>query len=415
MNKTRIIIRMLILLMLPLLISCTSKANNIDDKISTTDGYKKVIEANSKFAFNLFSTVINDKEISANSEMKTNVFISPFSISIALAMTYNGAMEDTKLAMAKTLQIDNIDTESVNKSFQYLMNVMQKDKSVETFIANSLWGRQGIAFNETYFKDMKTYYNAQISSLDFSDPKSLDMINGWIEDNTKGKIKEMLKNLDPEAILYLINAIYFKGQWTTKFDKKDTYESNFNLEDGTTKKAMMMNINDEEYAYMENDDFQLAALPYGKEENVKMYIFLPKQGRKVFEIAKRITNDVWLDAKNKAIKTELGQLSIPKFKIEFEKLLNDELVNMGMGIAFSGGANFRNIADMYLYISKVIHKAIVEVNEEGTEAAAVTVVMVNETAIKSINFIANHPFFFIIADDKTNTIMFMGILNNPTA
>jgi serpin B len=418
MNKT--IFSILILLVLSLLIGCTSSQNNdsgniIDNTISTTDEYGKLIEANMKFSFNFLSTMINDKKISDNGEMKTNVFVSPLSISTALAMAYNGAMEDTKSEMAKTLQINNIDTESVNKSFQYLINIMQKDKSVETSIANSLWSRKDVSFNEAYFNNMKTYYNAKVSPLDFLDPKSVDIINNWVNEKTKGKIKKLLDELSPDAILYILNAIYFKGQWTKTFDKNKTYESNFNLENGTTKKAMMMNTSKEDYTYMENDDFQLVALPYGKEENVKMYIFLPKQCKKICDIVKNFDYNLWKKTKDSMYKTRIDYLAIPKFKIEFERTINDDLVNMGMGIAFSDGANFKNIADMDLCISKVIHKAIVEVNEEGTEAAAVTGVVVGLTSVQdTLDFIADHPFFFIIADDKTNTITFMGILNDPT-
>ncbi len=461
MNKTKAIIYIALILALSILVSCnSSKQNNIDNitsatrkqkklaeikeqeklvevnnkiaemlygkeeyedignAISKTEEYKELTEANSTFAFNLFSTLIDNKEISANRKMKTNVFISPFSISAALTMTYNGAMGETKLAMAKTLQIDKLDTESINKSFLYLIKVLQKDKNVETSIANSLWGAKGIVFKEPFLNNMETFYNAQLTTLDFLDPISPDIINKWIEDNTKGKIKNMLKKIDPLAILYLVNTIYFKGRWTNPFDKEDTKEGNFNLENGTTKKVMMMNINDEEYNYTETETFQAIALPYGEKRTTRIYIFLPREGQKVYDLAKSFDYNLWKKTKYME-KAKINHLSIPKFRIEFEKLLNDELINMDMGIAFSDGANFNDISDEESFISEVLHSAIIEINEEGAEASASTYIedvvtdAIEET--KTIDFIADHPFLFIIDDYKTNTIMFMGILNDPTA
>ncbi len=370
-----------------------------------------VVTANTQFGFNLFDEI-------RKTEQDKNIFISPLSISIALAMTLNGAASETEQAMANTLQLQGLDTESINTGYAGLRQALQvADPKVVLTIANSLWARQDVPFKQDFLQRNTEYFEATVSTLDFTDPNTLTTINQWVDTNTNSKIQKILDEINPDAVLFLINAIYFKGTWQTEFDPSHTRDGTFHLgTDGEKQVPMMTRTGD--YAYHENPEekFQAISLPYG-DGRMSMYIFLPYPESDLNTFLDGLNTENWENWLSQFNEQEVF-LSMPKFKLEYKKTLNNPLQSLGMGIAFAAGAaDFSRMADLEalgknLYIGEVLHKAVVEVNEEGTEAAAVTSVGIRATSAPPA-FIADRPFFFAIRDNETKTVLFMGTVVEP--
>lgn len=370
-----------------------------------------VVTANTQFGFNLFDEI---RKI----EQDKNIFISPLSISIALAMTLNGASGETEQAMTHTLHLQQLGSESINTGYAGLRQALQvADPKVTLAIANSLWARQDVPFKQDFLQRNTQFFGAEVSTLDFTDPNTLPTINQWVNTNTNGKITKILDEINPDMVLFLINAIYFKGTWQTEFDPSRTRDGTFYLATGAEKQIpMMTRIGD--YLYSENYEakFQAISLPYG-DGRMSMYIFLPYPESDINTFLAGLNTENWERWMSQFREQEVF-LSMPKFKLEYEKTLNNPLQSLGMGIAFApGAADFSQMADLEvlgrnLYIGEVLHKAVVEVNEEGTEAAAVTSVGIRTTSAPPA-FIANRPFFFAIRDNETQTVLFMGTVVDP--
>ncbi|OFW62251.1 MAG: hypothetical protein A2Z35_00565 [Actinobacteria bacterium RBG_19FT_COMBO_36_27] len=375
---------------------------------------KNLTNANTKFGFNIFKKLVSE-------DKDKNVFISPLSILMALAMTYNGAVGETSLAMAEALEFEGFDLEELNQGFKDLMvSIKNADSDIEMEIANSIWYRMGFDIRADFSERNKKYFNSEVNEIDFSAPDAVDTINGWIEEETRGKIDKMLtENPADSVVMYLINAIYFKGDWTYPFDENMTDDDDFYLPDGTAKKVPMMSL-EENFAYYKGDDFSGIKLPYGQEK-MAMYIILPDEGVNVDTVIESLDAEKWSRIKDLFYGSQVS-LVMPRYKVEYGiKLLNDVLTDLGMGIAFKEGlADFSGIVNRESgdspWISKVLHKAVIEVNEKGSEAAAATVVEMVESAMpieEIINFVVNRPFFFVIADDRTGSILFMGKVVEP--
>jgi len=366
-----------------------------------------VFQAHNDFGFDIFKTL-------ALEEGNANIFISPSSIAMALSMVYNGAQGETKTAMEKTLHAQGIDMTMLNQENKRLSESLQNpDPKVTLSIANSLWIRQGKIIEKAFINEMKKSYNAEISTLDFNDSQSANTINAWVKNETRGKISQIVSSpISPEMMLYLINAIYFKGSWTTAFDKTLTEDRDFTPNKNEAIKHPFMRRHDD-FLYAETESTQSVILPYGANERLEMVIFLPKD---LQEFITNLNKDTWNDWMKKYKKTE-GTVLLPKFTMEYEKELKPLLVQLGMGIAFQDAANFNGIGTQ-LKISAVKHKTYVDVNEEGTEAAAVTsigmaVPAFNPEEKKIFYMEINHPFFFAIRDSQTQEIVFMGVVQNP--
>jgi serine protease inhibitor len=382
-----------------LLTGCAAVVSYDLDKVQTS-----IIDGNEQFAINIFKKLnIEDAD--------NNIFISPLSISTVLTMTYNGAGSTTKEAMAEALNYKDIELETINTGYKNLLTYLKNvDSKVQLNISNSVWFRKGEAINEDFLARNKENFDAQISKIDFQDPKAADTINGWIDKSTKGKIDKMVDSpISPHVVMYLINAIYFKGQWTKQFDKKLTFDGTFVTANGKQKEVKMMSRKDD-VEYGEIDNVKVVKLPYGKEK-ISMYCILPEECVNINDYINQFDVRKWNELKDSLSKTGDVILQIPRFKIEYGiKNLNDSLTALGMGEAFSQSADFSGIREG-IFISRVLHKAVIEVNEEGSEAAAVTVVeMMEAAALEPARFIADRPFIFIIADDETGTIIFMGKL-----
>ena len=395
-------------IMLLCLLSCSdgdSPPDNIGDvlDIISDPAFSSVATANTRFGFKLLSDV-------QSRELGTNIFISPLSISIALTMTYNGAVGETQLAMAEVLEIEGLDRDSVNRSNAALRESLEnRGSEVQLSIANSIWGRQGVEFNPDFLNRNREFFGAEITALDFGAPEAPETINGWVDTNTMGKVKKIVQRIDPRTLIMLINAIYFKGSWQEEFDKSRTRDGIFRLSDGSEKQVPMM-TREGAYPYFRGETFEAASLPYG-DGNVNMYIFLPDRGTNLDEFLGVLNSENWSNWLPQFREgTDDSMMILPRFKLEYEVQLNDTLKALGMDIAFGGGADFSGMGPS-LFISEVRHKAFVEVNEEGTEAAAVTVVVGVESEPPS--FIVDRPFFFAIYDDKTKSMLFMGIVVEP--
>ena len=365
--------------------------------------FSNVASANTTFGFKLLADL-------QKRQPDTNIMISPLSISIALTMTYNGAAGETQRAMANVLEIESLGINTVNRSNAALRNSLENtDPEVEIAIANSIWSRQGVEFNPSFLNRNREFFEAEIGSLNFNDPQAPEVINGWVETNTNGKIKQIVQRIDPGTLIFLINAIYFKGSWQKEFDKSATRDGIFYLSNGNEKRVQMM-YRKGAYPHFRGDNFEAARLPYG-DGKVSMYVFLSNRDSNLNDFIEQLSAQNWFSWMSQFQETtDDSEMILPRFELEYEVKLNDTLTALGMGIAFGMGADFSGMGTQ-LFISEVRHKTIIEVNEEGTEAAAVTAVV----GVKSLPpaFRVDRPFFFAIHDDRTQTILFMGIVTEP--
>jgi serpin B len=332
-------------------------------------------------------------------------------------MTYNGAAGETKNAMARALKIEGMSLDELNRASAELLKALKSsDPKIELAIANSLWARGGVRFKEDFLARNRQFYGAEISTLDFSTPQSVETINRWVKDNTKGKISQIIDRINADQVMFLINAVYFKGKWQKEFEKTLTKEQPFHMPGGQQKPVPMM-AQSGSYLYHRGDKFQAISLPYGK-GGVSLYLFLPDKGSSLDDFLKGLSYRKWEEWINNFNDTP-GDVKLPRFKLDYEKTLNESLNAMGMGVAFNPReADFSGIRpERDLYISEVKHKAIVEVNEEGTEAAAVTSVGVTATSIQApkqrFTFVADRPFLMAIRDSQTGAILFMGAVMEP--
>lgn len=369
----------------------------------------RLVQANNRLGFKIMDELSN-----GNSD---NIFISPSSILTALAMTYNGAEGETRRAMEKTLGFEEMPLEEINSAFADLLTLLNNpDPQVELALANSLWAREGVDFHRDFLERNSEYYKAEVTEIDFDQDDAADIINSWVKDNTGGKIEDLVESpIDTDSILFLINAIYFKGEWTNKFDPDETRVVPFTLADGSqTDHPLMFKYSS--FDYFQSDLFQAVRLPYGENERLGMFIFLPREGVSKEELYRKLQDEPWKKQTEKFYSME-GEIGLPRFQFEYEVSLNDTLESLGMGIAFDQDqADFSRMRPIppELFISEVKHKSFVEVNEEGTEAAAATSVEIAVTSMpETFSMIIDRPFIFTIADNMTGTILFMGEVTNP--
>jgi len=369
----------------------------------------RLVTANTRFGFKLFSEIVNQTP-------SKNVLISPSSVAIALSMVYNGADDTTRTAIANTLELGDMSLADVNQANAALeKNLEGVDPTVTVAIANSLWSRQGVSFQPNFLQQNQQFYDAEVASLDFSSPDAVGRINDWVSRHTAGKIPQIIDQISPDDVMFLINAIYFNGSWSNPFDPSLTRPQPFHLPDGTTKPHPLM-AQAGSYLYAETDQFQAINLPYG-DRHLSMLVFLPKQTSSLEAFQRNLTADNWVNWLTQ-FRRQPGAIQLPRFKTEFGIGLTDPLKALGMGIAFDPNqANFSNlIADGSVYISDVKHKTLIDVNEAGTEAAAATSIGITTTSMPvnpPFRMIVDRPFFYAICDNQTGAILFMGTVVNP--
>jgi len=378
-------------------------------QISLTSNQVSLIESENSFALDIFRKVM---ESSSESE---NVIISPLSISSALSMTLNGSDGATRDSMLEALRVNGLTPEMINNSDKNLTEALLKvDKRVLISIANSVWTENNFVVKKPFTDILTQFYNAESKSFDINDPLAPKQINSWIESKTNGLIKNMVDKLDQRTVMLLINAIYFKGMWKSQFDKGNTIQGSFYKPGGIVAQVPMMKQSSDFKIYI-GEGFTLAEFPYGQ-GNFVMDVILPDDNsgtENIIPLLNGTSFKGWLNLLYER-KTEL---TFPRFKYGYKKELKDILTDMGMGIAFTDNADFSNISDLNLQMSFVLHQAFIETNEEGTEAAAATIVGIIATSMPAGPLILNidHPFIYFIRETSTNSILFMGRVVDPLA
>ncbi|NMC39339.1 MAG: serpin family protein [Bacteroidales bacterium] len=376
--------------------------------INLTAEQIKLIDSENSFAFDIFNHVLN------SSEETENILISPLSISIALSMTLNGAEGDTRNAIIEALRLQGITPDEINTSYKSLAkDLLSVDKRVLISIANSVWTEDEFPVRQEFIDILKNYYDAESRSFDIDDPSTPDIINSWIEEKTNRLIKNMISELDDNTVMLLINAIYFKGKWKNQFDASKTTDGLFKRADNTSVDVPMMKQTENFKAYRGNG-FVIAELPYGQ-GNYVMNVLIPDNGKNLNALIPEL-NDANFSSWVSNMSSMKTDITFPRFKYEYKKELTDILSDMGMGIAFTENADFSQICGLYdLLISFIKHQAFIETNEEGTEAAAATVVGFELTSAPDFLVLnLDRPFIYIIRETTTNSIVFMGRLSDPS-
>jgi serpin B len=369
---------------------------------------EKLAMANTGFAFDLLKQI-------AGGQPNANVFISPFSVSSVLQMVANGAAGDTKPEMQRVLKTTGLAPDSLNAACKDLNESLNSQTNVILNLASAIWFQEGIHLKPGFVATNSRFFHAGLAPVDFQKPASAQIINDWADNSTHGKIKDVVQwPFDPLTKVILANAIYFKGQWAHPFDKSATKPRAFHLARGETKPTPMM-WQRKTFDYQEGDGFQAVRLPYAG-GRLQMYLFLPNPSSSPAKLLAGMDSNTWRDKILPGFRDREGTLAFPRFKLEYDVVLNDPLEALGMRHAFDD-ADFSAMASERLFVSKVKQKSFVEVNEEGTEAAAVTTgVMAAGIAMeppKPFEMIVDRPFFFVIGDDKTQSILFMGLVFDP--
>ena len=373
----------------------------------------RLIEAGNDFSFRFLEAVQRE-------DPSSNLFIAPLSASMALGMTMNGAAGNTYQEMRETLGFGSMSLEEINRGYRDLLDLLvDLDPRVDLGIGNSIWYREGFPVRTDFVDRAERYFDAVVRELDFSDSRAPGIINGWVQDQTANKIKSIVDApIDPSTVMFLINAIYFKGKWTKRFDKGKTSQASFFREDGTQGTVPLMEITDT-LLYAETEGYQAVDLPYGGGA-FSMTLVLPKGAGTVGDLVASLTPSSWSGIVGSLAERE-GTVRVPRFRLEWEKLLNETLQAMGMVDAFlPGAADFTGLSDqareMGLFVSKVKQKSYVDVNEEGTEAAGVTMVQIDRSAFPDrFDFRADRPFLFVIRERFSGTVLFAGAFMTPPA
>lgn len=383
-------------------------------------------DANNAFGFKMLSTLKKDSKAD-------NLFISPLSVSQVMKMAMNGAAGKTLQQMASVLQLEAAEPATINKQDQQLLAAITTpnaslvkmfkengggDPTFKLKIANSLWGNKNIVFAPEFISTCENSYKAFVKSADFSKQQTVTDINNWTSKQTEGKIPTIVQKLRESDLLVLINATYFKAPWEDKFEKQETKQLPFHTVAGTTPKVSMMHRH-ARFGYQDNANYQAVRLPYADHSNA-MYVLLPRESKNIDSVLAAMNDQTY---KNLAggFNAKLGDLYLPKFKFDYSKKLEAALQKMGMIDAFSSkDADFSKMTKTgpRPFVGSVLHKSYVDVNEEGTEAAAVTAMMMVGSGMprpeQPFQMKVDRPFLFIIANETTNSILFMGIVGDPT-
>ena len=363
----------------------------------------QVTDAYTGFGFDLFRRLRDD-------EPGDNVFVSPTSAALALAMIYNGAVGPTADEMALAMGLRHIDHQTINETNRLWIDVLRRtgDPLVELGIANSVWHREGLPLRDSFRDEVATHYDAELRPM-----TTAQAINAWVARATRGRIDEIVSPPIPaKVVAYLINALYFKADWTHQFDRKDTQDGPFHLEDGSTVTMPMM-VRTARFEMRSDQDMAMVRLPYGT-GRFSMILALPRDGRGLGVIAERLEPACWSEWLSEFGEPSKLRVQLPRFEIEWEASLVETLRAMGMEAAFDAGlADFSAmVRGGGVWIDEVLQKTYLKVDEEGTEAAAVTKGDVAVSAPPTIEF--DRPFFLAIYDHVTETILFLGQINDPS-
>lgn len=402
------------LMMATMTVSCTkeevtpdeplSNENNDLKDISLTRTEQELVKGSNDFAFNLFRKVTSQK----------SEIISPISITYALGMLNNGAVGETQAEINKVLGFGETGVDGINDFCRKMLTEAPNlDKLTKVMIANTIYMNNGYELKPDFITKANTCYDAEPETRDFYDGQTRDVINKWGNDHTEGMIPEVLTEdeFDPSAVSYLLNAIYFKGAWAEKFDKGNTKDETFTTETGEEKQVPMMH-QEHGFGYTETDDCQALCLPYGNNA-YRMTILLPKEGKTISDVAQTLTADTW-QRKYVWMSSAIADVKLPRFESQSDLGLVKIMSVLGMPTAFTRDADFSNFCNAHTFIGLMKQVAKIKLNEEGTEAAAITVIGVMDvsTGIASeplrVNFHATRPFLYVISEQSTGAIFFIG-------
>ena len=356
------------------------------------------------FAFGLFQDIVSN-------DGSDIVFLSPLSASLALSMTANGASETTRQEMLSVLGFD-CSIKEVNEYNRSVMDLFASEPDgVELNAANSIWVSDAFPLKGRFCRTVRKNYDAMVTNLDFSDPASPSVINRWCADNTAGRIDKMIVAIDPATQLYLLNALYFKGLWTTPFDTALTREDIFHGDSNDSQVKFM--YNKAYFPYYIGPEGSMVELPYGDDRNFVMDVIIPPDGLSADEFVIGLDSES-LSRLSSGLQTDEIRLMLPSFKAEYDVSLNAALQRLGMKEAFTSSADFSDMSKEPLMISEVRQKTFIEVNEEGSEAAAITSVSMMRASLgpEPVRFTVDRPFVFLIRERTSGTVLFMGLVRN---
>ena len=379
--------------------------NNTDPGVQSVNISANFATKTTDFAFDFW------KKLEASETFGKNYFVSPLSLHLALGMLLNGADTKTKTEIQQILGLENQSMEEINSTYKELIDKLPLiDAKVVNKIANSVWQHKNFVSEKEFTDNLTKKFNARLYSEDFADPNTVNKINQWASDNTNAKIKQILDQIDPSEVMFLINALYFKGDWSKQFKKENTQKEQF-YGSKTTKTVDMMNQT-EAFEYADLENYKIVKLPYGNEK-YSMSVVLPKS-QSLETVIQNINSETWQTAQNSLSKTSVV-VGLPKFEMEYSKKLNTILNQMGMVSAFEDNADLSKIAKPAgkLKVGFVKQDTFISVDEKGTEAAAVTSIGIKATSISIYpEVICNKPFAFVISEKTSNTILFIGKISN---
>jgi serine protease inhibitor len=362
-----------------------------------TGSESQIIAGSNDFAFDLFRT-------GNLAQHKANVFISPLSASMALGMTAGGANGATYEEMRGALRLAGATREDVASGYKSLIALLRGlDPGTDFKIANSIWYKRTFPFNASFLDESKQYFDARVEGLDFASPSAVPTINAWVSEQTKDRIPTILDNIAIEEVMFLINAIYFKGVWQKQFDKSRTFDAPFRAADGTTATVRMM-ARGGGVQYAATPEYSAVDLPYGNSA-FTMTVVVPNGDIDAF--AESFDQGKWNSLVSSFHDSNL-EVYLPRFRMEWKRALNDDLQQLGMRLAFFN-ADFTRMSPrgLDLIITRVVQKTFVDVDEEGTEAAAATMVGVGIVSLPA-SFRADRPFLVVIRERLSGTILFIG-------
>ena len=369
----------------------------------------RVLESSNDFAMALL------RETVLAEPAAPNVFLSPLSASMALGMTMNGAGGETWTQMRDVLGFDGLQDEQINAAYRGLIDLLLGlDASVEVGLGNSIWTRVGYPVLDRFYGTARTYFDADVAELDFLHPEAPAVINAWVEDETHGRIEEMVETIDPRTVMILLNAIYFKGDWRHRFDPRNTTTAAFSLAGGGTASVPLMRRAGA-FRTFAADGAHGVEMAYGRGAFTAVAV-LPPHGRSARDLALGLDAGTWREWMTRldAAEPEEVVVSFPRFELEYEQVLDETLQALGMTDAFGDAADFsRLVAGGGVLIDEVRQKTFLRVDEEGTEAAAATSVTIRETSASELRF--DRPFLFAIRERISGTILFIGTIGDPTA
>lgn len=388
---------------------CASDEVNAPNTVKPVEIPEAISAGTNKFAFDFFH------KLQKTQPAGDNIFVSPLSLHMALGMLVNGAEGETKEELLTALQVNGINIDELNKAYSTLINGLpEADSKVKLGLANSVWYRENLQVETSFKNVLLKSFDAQVTGLPFNDAAK-DKINQWASDKTEGKIKQVLDKIESDQVMFLLNALYFKGDWKSKFDSKDTKDEPFKFENGTEKQVKMMHVKSD-FKSGGTADFQAVQLPYANGQ-FNMTLLVPSGNNTVASVIEGLSEAKWKDLQATGMAERGVEVGLPRFSLDYEVMLNGTLQKMGIARSFLNNAQFGGISkSQRLKVDFVKQNTYLGIDEKGTEAAAVTtiaMVVLSAGPATIPKIIADRPFVMVISEKTSNTILFMGSIMNP--